>query len=313
MAGFSSFKKRSKSNLEKMAGRMAETTKGGYSKKDERIFYPEVDKAKIGYAEIRFLPAKDPENDPWVDCYTHGFQDKSWYIEHCPTTIGGDCPVCEANRELWNEDTTESVAIARPRSRKRSWYSNILVINDPEHPENNGKVFIFRYGKVIFDKLAGAPNPQYPDDPRVFPFDLWEGATFKFKIGRKDDYANYDDSCFCEPSEIGLSDAALEEVYNSMYDLSEFVDPKLFKSYEDLEKSFERSQGVTNRQAKQKAAESSAPASNSRAEDDKPVERKPAPVEEPVKESQPVVHEAASTDDDADQIAFFEKLAAGGQ
>ena len=45
---------------------------------------------------------------------------------------------------------------ARKRKRKLSYYANILVVSDPKHPENEGKVFLYKFGKKIFDKITEA-------------------------------------------------------------------------------------------------------------------------------------------------------------
>ncbi len=160
-----------------------------------------------------------------------------WYIENSLTTIGKDDPVGELNRELWNSGREQDKATARVQKRKLSYYSNIYVVQDPAHPENEGKVFLYKYGKKIFDKLVEAMQPAFKDETPLDPFNLWQGADFKVKIRKVDGYWNYDKSEFAAPGTLnGFDDASLENIWKQSYSLAEFEDAKNFKSYEDLKK-----------------------------------------------------------------------------
>ena len=235
---FASLKKSSGSvakltkELEKLSG------KGGGNGPDDRLWKPEVDKAGNGYAVIRFLPAPTGEDLPWAQVWSHAFQGTGgWYIENSLTTLGQNDPVGELNRVLWNSGIDSDKDVARKQKRKLSYFSNILVIKDPLHPENEGRVFLYKYGKKIHDKLAEAMKPQFEDEQPINPFDFWKGADFKLKIVKQDGYWNYDRSEFAAPTTLGdYDDAKLEEIYNQEYSLAEFTSPKNFKSYEDLEK-----------------------------------------------------------------------------
>jgi hypothetical protein len=210
-------------------------TSGGGT--DDRIWKPEVDKAGNGFAVIRFLPAPEGEELPWAKVYTHAFQGTGgWLIDNCLTTINQSCPVCEANRELWNTGSKSNQEIVRQRKRKLSYYSNIYVVSDKAHPENEGKVFLFKYGKKIFDKISAAMQPEFDDETPIDPFDFWQGANFKVKITKKDGYWNYDKSEFDSPGTLGnFDDDALEGIWKKAYSLEEFVKPEAFKSYEQLD------------------------------------------------------------------------------
>ena len=204
---------------------------------DERLWKPELDKSGNGYAVIRFLPAPDGEDMPWAKIWSHSFKGPGgqWYIENSLTTIGKDDPVGELNRELWNSGRESDKATARTQKRKLSYYSNIYVVSDPAHPENEGRVFLYRYGKKIFDKLVEAMQPAFADETPLDPFNLWKGADFKVKIRKVDGYWNYDKSEFAAPATLGkLDDTELEEIWKKSYSLSEFEAPKNFKSYEQL-------------------------------------------------------------------------------
>jgi len=204
---------------------------------DERLFKPEVDKAGNGFAVIRFLPAPEGEEIPWAKVYTHAFQGTGgWLIDNCLTTVNQSCPVCDANRELWNTGSKANQEIVRQRKRKLSYYSNVYVVSDKAHPENEGKVFLFKYGKKIFDKISAAMQPEFDDETPIDPFDFWQGANFKIKITKKDGYWNYDKSEFDSPGVLGnFSDDALEAIWKKAYSLEEFVKPDSFKSYEQLD------------------------------------------------------------------------------
>lgn len=203
---------------------------------DDRIWKPEVDKAGNGFAVIRFLPAPEGEELPWAKVYNHAFQGPGgWLIDGCLTTIGQPCPVCDSNRELWNTGSKANQEIVRQRKRKLSYYSNVYIVSDKAHPENEGKVFLFKYGKKIFDKISAAMKPEFDDETPIDPFDFWNGANFKVKITKKDGYWNYDKSEFDSPSTLGnFDDDVLEGIWKKAYSLDEFVKPESFKSFEQL-------------------------------------------------------------------------------
>lgn len=212
----------------------------GSKGKDERFWQPEVDKAGNGYAVIRFLPAPKGEELPWVRIWNHGFQGPTgkWYIENSLTTMGQPDPVSELNNELWNSGSEANKDVARKQKRKLTYYTNILIVSDPKHPENEGKVFLFKFGKKIFDKIKDIMNPQFEDEAPINPFDFWEGANFKLKIRNVEGYRNYDKSEFEGPSALGEDDE-IEKVWGMQHSLQEFLDPKNFKSYDELKKKLD--------------------------------------------------------------------------
>ncbi len=197
-----------------------------------------MDKSGNGYAVIRFLPAPEGEDIPWAKVFSHAFQGPGgWYIENSLTTIGKQDPVGELNRELWNSGSDKDKEVARKQKRKLSYYSNIYVVKDPVNPSNEGKVFLFKYGKKIFDKIMGAMQPEFEDETPINPFDFWTGADFKLKIMKKDGYWNYDKSEFASQSTLGnFDDDELEMLYKKEHSLASFTEASNFKSYEDLEK-----------------------------------------------------------------------------
>ena len=208
---------------------------GGSS--DDRFWKPEMDKSGNGFAVIRFLPAPEGEELPWAKVWSHGFQGPGgWYIENSLTTLGKKDPVSELNRTLWNSGLDSDKEVARKQKRKLSYYSNIYVVSDPSNPGNEGKVFLYKFGKKIFDKIQAAMQPEFQDETPINPFDLWQGANFKLKLQKKDGYWNYDKSDFAAPSTLeDMTDAELEKVWKSQHSLSEFMDAKNFKSYEELD------------------------------------------------------------------------------
>ena len=203
---------------------------------DERLWKPELDKAGNGYAVIRFLPAIEGEDMPWAKIWNHAFQGPTgqWYIENSLTTVGQKDPVSEYNTKLWNSGLESDKEIARKQKRKLQYYSNIYVVSDSKHPENEGKVFLFRYGKKIFDKLMAAMQPEFPDETPINPFDFWEGANFRLKIRKVDGYWNYDKSEFEKPSKLDEDDNKIEEIWKKQYSLNDFTAATNFKSYEEL-------------------------------------------------------------------------------
>ena len=210
------------------------TTGGGA---DERLWKPELDKTGNGYAVIRFLPSPDGEDIPWAKLYSHAFQGPGgWYIENSLTTTGGKDPVSDYNRELWNSGNEADKDTVRKQKRKLSYYSNIYVVKDQVNPQNEGKVFLFKYGKKIFDKVMEAMQPEFEDETPINPFDFWQGANFKLKIVKKDGYWNYDKSEFDVVSPLLEDDDALEALWKKEYSLTAVTAPDQFKTYDVLEK-----------------------------------------------------------------------------
>jgi hypothetical protein len=245
---FSDLKKQSKlgsltSKLVKEVEKMS-TTSGGA---DERLWKPEMDKTGNGFAVIRFLPAPEGEELPWAKMYSHAFQGPGgWYIENSLTTIGQKDPLGEHNRELWNSGIESNKETVRKQKRKLSYYSNIYVVKDPVNPHNEGKVFLFKYGKKIFDKIMEAMQPEFEDETPINPFDFWQGANFKLKIVKKDGYWNYDKSEFGSVEPLLDDDDALEALWKKEYSLTAITAPDQFKSYEELERRMNMVLGLKN-------------------------------------------------------------------
>jgi hypothetical protein len=261
------------------------------SYEDNRIWKPTRDKAGNGYAVIRFLPAKEGEDLPWVRYWDHGFKGPNgqWYIENSLTSIGQPDPVSESNTILWNSGRDEDKALARERKRRLHYVSNVLVISDPENPQNEGKVFLYKFGKRIFDKIMDAMQPNFADEQPVNPFDFWEGADFKIKIRKVDGWVNYDKSEFSSPASLFDGDESrLTEVYEKLYSLQDFLDPANYKTYDELKVKLNRVLGVDA------GVSMDAPA--------------PAQVAEaPVMQTAEPVEEQSSDEDDT--LSYFAKLA----
>ena len=260
---------------------------------DERLWKPTMDKTGNGYAVIRFLPAPKGEDLPWVKLWNHAFQGPTgqWYIENSLTTLGNNDPVSEYNSKLWNSGIESDKEIARRQKRKLSYYSNIYVVSDTANPQNEGNVFLYRYGKKIFDKLTEAMQPPFPDTDPVNPFDFWEGANFKLKLRKVDGYWNYDLSSFDGSTKLLDDEDELENVWGSQYSLSEFTAPSNFKTYDELKTRLDMVlSGVTKTGTVETLMEDEPTAPSK-------VDTKPAPA--------PTV----SVDDgDDDAFSYFEKL-----
>ena len=202
---------------------------------DDRIWKLDVDKGGNGYAVIRFLPAPEGEDLPFVKLYSHAFQGPGgWFIENSLTTLGQKDPVSEYNSLLWNNGTDAGKETARKQKRKLTYISNIYVVKDPANPENEGKVFLYKYGKKIFDKLTAAMQPEFEDEEAIDPFDFWQGANFKLKAKNVAGYRNYDSSEFAAPSPLLDDDDAMEALWKKQFSLAEIVAPDQFKTYDEL-------------------------------------------------------------------------------
>ena len=246
---FSTLKKRSSTSLEKLVQEAEKLNKQGPGA-DERFWKPELDKSGNGYAVFRFLPAPDKEDLPWAKVYSHAFQGPGgWYIENSLTTVNKKDPVGEVNRKLWNSGIDSDKDIARKQKRKLSYYTNIYVVRDPAHPENEGKVFLYKFGKKIYDKITAAMQPEFEDETPINPFDLWEGANFKLKICKVAGFWNYDKSEFDSVSALDSDDAKLEAIWKEENSLTAFTNEDQFKTYEELQTRLNEVLGTNKRAA----------------------------------------------------------------
>jgi len=296
---FATLKKNRSSSINKLVAaagdQLSPQTDNKKSYQDDRIWKPTVDKAGNGYAVLRFLPASEGNELPWVRYWDHGFKGPTgqWYIEKSLTSIGQNDPVSEANSKLWNSGDERDKDIARERKRRLHYVSNILVESDPSNPANEGQVFLFVYGKKIFDKLMDAMQPEFADEDPMNPFDFWEGASFKLKIRNVEGYRNYDKSEFASAQPLSESDSELEEIYDRIYDLGEFTDPANYKSYDELAARLAMVLGESSSQAGFHPE---------LRQSEEPVERKTAPA--------PEITVSTTDDDDDDTMSYFAKLAA---
>lgn len=300
MVDFAKLKSQSgKQSLEKLTQELSKVSGNQQdNSKDDRFWYPNVDKAGNGYAVIRFLPAPGEEDTPFVRTFSHGFKGTtgSWLIENCPTTKGHKCPICESNTELWNSGIESDKKIVSARKRKLTFISNVQIITDQQNPENEGRVFLFKYGKKVFDKLNDAMNPQFPGDKPVNPFDLWAGANFKLKIRNVDGYRNYDKSEFGPTGPLSEDDSEMETTWKKAYSLNEFLDPANFKSYDDLKGKLVKVLGIGT------AAAARSKASIEDADDEAPWEAPP--------KAKAAAAPKFQEDEDEDMDTFFKKLSA---
>jgi len=301
---FSDLKKQSKlgsltAKLVKEVEKMNNTSSSG----DDRLWKLECDKSQNGYAIIRFLPAPDAEDLPFVKLYSHAFQGSGgWLIDSCLTTLSQKCPICEHNSGLWNSGIDSNKEVARKQKRKLTYISNIYVVKDPANPDNEGKVFLYKFGKKIFDKITTAMQPEFEDESPIDPFDFWQGANFKLKAKNVAGYRNYDSSEFAAPSALLDDDDAMEAIWKKQYSLADFMSPSEFKTYEELKKRLSSVLGTKNtRIAEEVEDEDDYRGSTKELDDDlrseldnlKPTRSAPAPAE----------------DDDDDALSYFARLA----
>lgn len=269
------------------------------SYQDDRFWKLEADKAGNGTATIRFLPRADGDELPWVKIFSHGFQGPTgkWYIENSLTTIGENDPVGELNSRLWNTGADSDKEIARKQKRKLSYIANVLIVSDPKHPENEGQVKLFKFGKKIFDKIMDKARPTFEDETPVNVFDFWEGAEFKLRMRKVDGYPNYDQSAFMEPSEIADSEEEILAIANKQHKLSEFLDRKNFKTYEELSRKLA---SVLN-------TEAAAPVTAATLQED---DDYTPPQRTIVKDTVSTVKISKSSDsEDDDAMSYFKKIA----
>ena len=303
---FANLKKQSKlGSLTEKLVKQVEKMNNSESSSDDRFWKLSVDKGNNGFAVIRFLPAPDGEDLPFVKVYSHAFQGSGgWLIDQCLTTINQKCPVCEYNSGLWNNGTDAGKEVARKQKRKLTYVSNVYVVKDPANPENEGKVFLFKYGKKIFDKIMEAMQPEYEDETPINAFDFWQGANFKLKAKSVAGYRNYDSSEFAAVGALLDDDDAMEAIWKKQYSLTEFVAPDQFKTYDELKKRLDSVLGAkTSTRLDEEVDDEDDTRGSVRDLDDglrselnnlQPTRRASAPVEE---------------DEDDDALQYFARLA----
>ena len=290
------------SKLVKEVEKMNNTSSGA----DERLWKPEMDKTGNGFAVIRFLPAPDGEELPWAKMYSHAFQGPGgWYIENSLTTIGQKDPLGEYNRELWNSGSDVDKDTVRKQKRKLSYYSNIYVVKDATNPHNEGKVFLFKYGKKIFDKIMEAMQPEFEDDTPINPFDFWQGANFKLKIVKKDGYWNYDKSEFDRVAPLLDDDDAMEAIWKKEYSLTALTAPDQFKTYEQLETRLNMVLGKKS-SSRPRYDEETADEDDNRGSYTPDFSSRNS---EPDFNSPDIVMKESNTDDEDDALSYFSRLA----
>lgn len=291
---------------------------GNYEKDDSDNYWkPTPDKTGNALAVIRFLPGPAVDGDdalPWVRYFDHGFQSKitgKWYIEKSLTTFDEKDPVSEYNSQLWNsttDDNSPERKQARDQKRRLHYVANIYVVSDPKNPENEGKVFLYKFGKKIMDKITKMMNPDLDSEPRINPTDLWKGANFKLKVtrqnvnmgGRNVSFPNYDESVFLAPGPLNEDDGEMEAVWKREHSLKDIVDRKNYKSYAELKARLDDVLGFTGSQPTPKA-----PVNNQITDAVTTKEDAPWKEEKPTKKAPaPVVEEEEDED-----LAMFRKLA----
>ena len=303
---FANLKKQSKlGSLTEKLVKEVEKMNNSESSSDERFWKLSVDKSNNGYAVIRFLPAPNGEDLPFVKVYSHAFQGPGgWLIDQCLTTVNQKCPVCEHNSGLWNNGTDAGKEVARKQKRKLTYISNVYVVKDPANPENEGKVFLFKYGKKIFDKIMEAMQPEYEDETPINAFDFWQGANFKLKAKSVAGYRNYDSSEFAAVGALLDDDDAMEAIWKKQYSLAEFVAADQFKTYDELKKRLDSVLGAKTSvrlDAEEGEEEEYTRGSVKELDDD---------LREELSNLKPTRRAAAvEEDDDDDALSYFAKLA----
>ena len=309
MSNFANLKKQSKlgSLTEKLVKEVEKMSSSG--DEDTRFWRPTMGKDGVGSAIIRFLPAPDGEDLPWVKMYSHGFQGPGgWYIENSLSTIGQKDPCGDLNRTLWNSGNEKDKETVRKQKRKLSYFSNIYVVKDPVNPGNDGRTFLFKYGKKIFDKILAAMQPEFDDEEPINPFDFWEGANFKLKLVKKDGYWNYDKSEFASVSPLLTDDEAMEQIWKQEHSLSALVAADQFKTYEELEKRLNYVLGVNKPKPKSSFADQEE-------EYDSYIPQKSneenvmSELEESYRKSKSVETSSSDDSDEDDTMSYFNKLA----
>lgn len=278
---------------------------------DERMYSPELpnkDGKTANVFRIRFLPLFIGMDlvVPEIKYFFHQYKSSvtgQWVKENCPATFKNPCPICELSRKLWNSGTEADKEAAKPYMRKDKYVSNILVVKElnEKRKSNEGKVFMYAYGKKIHDKIQDALFPAEESGKESLSiYDPTVGFDFLLTIKWVSTFPNYDSSDFARtPSAIGKNSDEIQEILTSTYDLAkEFLSPSNFKSYNELREILNKTASGVAYMAS-KATEEAPPHI-----DDEDVPAFSSPKAEPL-DSKKV--ESSSTMSDDDYVKSLEK------
>lgn len=307
---FQTLKKNRSKSLDKLNEQLTKIGSKSYSDPNEGKYWkPTRDSAGNGFAIIRFLDAPQGEDMPFVRLWDHGFQGPGgWYIENSLTTLGKDDPVSEYNSKLWNSGTESDKEQARKQKRRLHYIANVYVIKDSGNADNEGKVFLFKFGKKIWDKLNDLMNPSFEDEKPVNPFDLWEGANFRLKIRQFEGYANYDKSEFDNPGPLFEDDEKMEAVWKQSHSLQDVIDPKNFKTYDELKTKMFRVLGISGSDASLRGSASS---SAEEEFDELDMSALSSSKKEAAAPTMKAAESAPNAEEDDDDLEFFRNLGKG--
>ena len=308
MSNFAELKRKSQSNFDFLQKELQKSTNAN-SSGDDRLWKPALDATGNGYAVVRFLPAPEGESLPWAKLYNHAFQGPGgWYIENSLTTTGGKDPVSEYNRELWNSGNEADKDTVRKQKRKLSYYANIYVVQDKANPHNEGGVFLYKFGKKIFDKIMESMQPEFEDETPINPFDFWQGANFKLKLKKVAGYWNYDSSEFGSIEPLLDDDDALEALWKKEYSLTALTASDQFKSYEQLQN---RLQMVLGQKSSSRARydEDTANEDNDRGSFTPEFSSRQQKSELPEQLSSQLSSISSASEDEDDALSYFQRLA----
>lgn len=320
MATVAELRKNRSALMDKVNKALTATNDNSEKKEDDRFWQPTRGADGNGSAIIRFLPPIGDDELPWVKVYSRAFKVEAtgkWYINNDPSTIGrDDDPVYHHCKALYATGLESDKKLASPMKRKTHYISNILVIKDPANPANEGKVKLFKYGKKIHEMIMNKAQPAFEDEEKVYVDDIDAGANFRLRIRTVDGYPNYDSSVFDSPSPLcGGDDDEIQKIIDQYFPLSEFIDPKNFKSAEQLKKEFDRAMGIgpTIGKASDLVNSDKETTKDSKKEEKAPWEDEvKIPEKKSTKEAKPEKVESKIDDsDDIDDMAMFREMLKG--
>jgi hypothetical protein len=167
------------------------------------------DKVKGYTATIRFLPnvLDDMTIGPSaIERYIHyvklpDHDELNGYYDS-QKQFGEKCPLNLFYWKLFNSKNQAEVERAELIKGSPKYYSYILVIEDKQHPELEGKILIFPYGIKIKEKINLERQGENTTGVKCNVFDPANGKDFRLIVKEIGNFPNYDSSSFREVSPL---------------------------------------------------------------------------------------------------------------
>lgn len=164
------------------------------------FYQPSADKGRDGVykALVRFLPNVHNPAQSKIMKYYVWLEDPTTnegFSVDCPSTVGKKSILKDMYWKLKKSESVKDQELADSHfSRVESHIALVQILKDPNQPELEGKIMVYKFGAKINQKIEAQLKPEFGDP--VNPFDLFEGKVFALHIVKKMKWNNYDQCGF---------------------------------------------------------------------------------------------------------------------